>query len=228
MIDFPFKYQIFGSKDSTDYDVCVFVNNLKMSKTDIFKMIEYCNKIIFKIFEEKEMTPKPIDCNLAVVKDGIVEDCVKGNPDEFNNTLFLTYDNHVQFYPNAIKRLVKRDLRLKAKRVFDSIKNYLKNTNYNSYLIHNDDLELLEILKQLDLSKATYLNNNDIMHKYYLKQVAFQLGQFMALLNNKEIYTKKEIVDLYPKLKNFVYRFNYNSEDLKYLEILIKKFLNKI
>lgn len=54
------------------------------------------------------------------------------------------------------------------------------------------------------------LKTNTAAKKFF----AFQFGQALALINGKDIYTKKEIADLYPHLHPFIYR----QQDVIFLE----------
>ena len=47
------------------------------------------------------------------------------------------------------------------------------------------------------------------VHKTHMdiyKTVAFQMAQTSALMDGNEIYSKEEVVEFYPKLKNFMFR----------------------
>ena len=80
-------YNFFGSGDSIDRDVMVYVDEIP-SQPDQGKKLctTYANLLFSKLGE--------VDCNLGVVKDGVMVDVVKGGACETNNSVLHTYHLH--------------------------------------------------------------------------------------------------------------------------------------
>ena len=85
---------IHGSADSTDLDV-MYVFEALPSQGE-------CHR--FCCGDPRE------NRNIIAVKDGVVEQCFKGIPDEVNNALLATYPLHPQEYPLVITRRLPRDV----------------------------------------------------------------------------------------------------------------------
>ena len=107
-------YQFFGSKTSIDYDVMLFVDTITNSKYDNNLLCKKYNEELSQIYPDKKM-----NCNLAILENGIITKVYKGTADECNNSLFLTYSNfEYQKYPNHIVELIPRDVELKILRCY--------------------------------------------------------------------------------------------------------------
>ena len=79
-------FQIFGSENSLDYDIIVFVDSISSNKQISHDLItEYEYKLKHILFVENIYPIKPLNANLAVLKDGIIIDSFKGSSDEVNN-----------------------------------------------------------------------------------------------------------------------------------------------
>jgi hypothetical protein len=116
-----YLYQVFGSENSLDLDVCFFVETLS-SINDNHRAVEQL------IETEAFKTLKTINANLAIVKEGIIVACFKGIPDELNNALYKTYQLHKQKHEPKIQRLVVRDLELRIDRCARSLVSYFTRT----------------------------------------------------------------------------------------------------
>ena len=73
------KFQIFGSENSTDYDVMVFVDEI----LDVESSHRLCKEHDLEL--AKILTDKPLNSNLAIIKDGFVVDVFKGVVSEENH-----------------------------------------------------------------------------------------------------------------------------------------------
>lgn len=210
------KY-IHGSEDSTDIDVHYVVNELpSLSECKIF-----CS-------QNKDRENR----NLIVIDNGVVIDCYKGTIDEVNNGLLHTYHMHNQSDPLLINTQLKRNKVLKYVRGVRTILSHLSRSMYRIEIKHAltscDWQERLEVLNTINLTNITYDNLNNNMSKYdILKVIAFQVGQMLALYDNVELYTKKEISEYFPKLEIFLYRREPTITNLntltQYLQILYNK-----
>jgi hypothetical protein len=220
-------YQIFGSKSSEDLDVCFFVESLDDTKRN-HQMVE-----IYK--QETEFnTSKPVNANLAIVRNGIVIRNFKGSADELNNALFTTYHLHAQVYKNHVQRTVPRDVNSRIVRCARTLVGHFTRTDLRVQTKAalragvNAQIELLEkiVLKNY----ADFGKNGSVIEVY--KTFAFQLGMSIALLSGKEVYTKEAIIELFPELENYLLRKETTSEALqKHLDIFLtmaKKYQSEI
>ncbi|MGH1383791.1 hypothetical protein [Kordia sp.] len=210
-------YQIFGSKSSEDLDVCFFVDSLDgiRGNHEVVKM--YTAQTNFN-------TSKPVNANLAIVENGIVIENFKGSADELNNALYTTYDLHDQKFKNHIQHMVSRDLQSRIVRCARTLVGNFTRTDLRiqaKAAIREDVDTQLDFLATIQLEKYTDFGKNGSVIEVY-KTLAFQLGMTLALLNNKEVYTKEAIIALFPELENYILRKEQNSEALqKHLKLFI-------
>ena len=121
-----YNYNVFGSDDSQDYDIMIFVD--KIPSTQESK--EMCLKIESEL--QVIFPNKKTNVNLAVIENGIIVDVFKGTSDECNNSIFRTYSIHNQSCPLLIDREVPRDLNLKLARSLRAILSFLSRTSYSN------------------------------------------------------------------------------------------------
>ena len=197
---------IHGSEDSTDVDVVYVVDELP-------------DKAECKTFCAED---KNENRNVLSVRDGIVEKCFKGTPDEINNSLLRTYSLHEQTSPLIIERPVQRIIPIKVVRAMRIIISHLSRTHLRPIIKNalrstwEERLACLEtIIDNLDKMDFEHANHN--MTALDIKKIlAFQMGQTLALLNNKELYTKAEIASEFPLLRATLSRQSDASiDDLK-------------
>lgn len=169
--------------------------------------------------------------NIITINDekGIVSGCYKGTIDEINNSLIRTYFLHPQDYALRLTHTVKRNFILKAIRCVRIILSYLTRTEYRSQIkkvLHSQNWEdKFNYLYNFDLSKISYSNlGKDRNPTDVLKIIAFQLGQTLLLERGIEAYTKKEVADFYPDLKQALYRDNPCS----YIHSILEIYKNKL
>ena len=216
------QYQLFGSKDSIDYDIMVFVDELGTTQENHETVAEFDRKLSL-LYPDK-----PLNSNLAVVKYGIITEVFKGTADEVNNMLYLTYDLHEQKHKLKISRLVHRDVDLKILRTARVLLSFLSRTDHRTEVkkaLKSDLHEKLKVLADINLEKITHLGSRNVEWKDYLKIMSFQLGQTIALMDGEELYSKTEIYQTFPKLKTMLLR---EGENLFYLEELKNNFLTKV
>jgi hypothetical protein len=199
---------IHGSEDSLDVDVFYVFDETPDFKT--------CQEFCSNTYENR---------NIIVVENGIVTQCFKGTNDEINNALIRTYPLHEQNFPLIVTREVKRDILLKTIRVIRCILSHLSRTDYRIDMKNALRSSLLtiriEALKKLDLTKIKDFGKNRSKTDIY-KTFAFQFGQIFGLLEDKEFYTKSEIVNHYRDLQPYLYRNDNPAETLqKYLNEFI-------
>lgn len=217
-------YTIFGSKDSLDYDVMVYVDSIP----PIQKCKELCAE--YEELLKAELPDKKINVNLAVVDDGQIVSVFKGTPDECNNSILLTHYFHEQKHPVLVKRRTERDVPLKLARGLRSVLSFLSRTEYRPLVkkaLKGTAEEKLSALEQIDLAAIADLgkNNQDVVEFY--KQAAFQIGQCLALIDGEELYTKEQIRSEFPRLGPYLQRLPKDGVDLdshkKYLICMIRE-----
>ena len=195
------RYQVFGSANSLDLDVCFFV--------DILSTIAE-NKLILSGYESILQTKvtKKVNGNLAIVKNGILVECYKGTIDELNNALYYTWCLHEQLISNQVFSPVERNLNLKILRCSRTIISYFTRTYLRADAKHALQSSLnqrIVFLSKLKLSDFSAFGKHGTRIEIY-KSIAFQLGQTIALLNSKELYTKEGIIIECPSLKKYLNR----------------------
>ncbi len=211
------KFQIFGSVSSEDYDVMVFVDkipNIEESKI----LCQKFNKMLYMQFIDNGMKIKALNCNIAVITDGVISDVHKGTKSEVNNSLVVTYDYHKQFHEQQIIRMVDRDIDSKIMRCARFILMYLTRSEHRFIVknaLRSNFIEKIKTLESIDLSMVTDLGDKGIMWDDFLKKVAFQLSQSISLMNGKELYTKEDLSECFPELECMIMR---TGEDLISLE----------
>jgi len=195
-----------GSEDSIDNDVIYILDKMPEDK-------EVCRK--FCAEDESE------NRNIAVIKDGVVVSCFKGTPDEINNALLDTYELHEQQFPLLVKCRVKRNKTIKIIRAMRIVLSHISRSQYRDEVksaLRNGWGSKLECLSTVDLNEIDYSKLNKKMSREdVLKTIAFQMGQTYALIHlGKECYTKREVAEVCPELRQFLYRDpNSNVNDLE-------------
>lgn len=202
----------FGSGDSLDIDVVYIF--------DVMPDLQECKSFCSEKDENR---------NIVCINNGIVTESYKGTKDEMNNVIYNTFHLHKQILKeNPIKHLVKRDLALKSIRTVRGLLSSLSRTEYREdikkALKSNDWIFKLDVLLNIDFNNIKdFIKDNQVET---FKFLAFQVGQTLALIYGKEIYTKKDLADLYPILNDFLYRKeNINEEQLNSFYKFFKDFL---
>ena len=128
-LDSKTPFYIFGSENSTDYDVIVSVDEIPENIDAAHNICKYWNDKLSEILPDK-----PLNCNLGVFKDGKLIDVFKGTVDELINVIYYTYDNHKQFFPNPINEPIERDLDEKILRVARFIISFYSRTELRTQI----------------------------------------------------------------------------------------------
>lgn len=227
------KFQIFGSASSKDVDVMVFIDELK-STDENHSLVKLLNVYLFEIFKDSTLGFKEVNANLGVLKDGMLIDVFKGTYDECNNSLYETYNLHQQFYENAIQTKYDRKqneyYHWKLKRVLRFILSFYSRvpelrTDIKSAL-RGDFRERIRVCRMIDLTKNTEFPKKKESTEDIYKVIAFQLVQIIMLSEQIEIYTKEEAVIMIPKLKPFLFRETFTTNDLEWLQFYYKKLID--
>lgn len=217
-------FQRFGSADSEDIDCLVFVNQIPETKIACNELCKTFDLEFAKLFPNEK-----INCNLGIVSNGVLTQVYKGVKDETNNAMLTTYHLHHQYFENQILNKVERNLELKIHRATRIILSYLSKSNERVLIksaLNGTIYNKIEVLKELNLSEIVFSSKEKNSKEDIYKIIAFQIAQTLALLEGKEIYTKKEAVALYPDLATYLQRKQNSS--LHHLDNFFKQFPNKI
>lgn len=196
------EYNIFGSASSTDYDLAVRVDKIP-STPEAHDMCKHFNKLLAFSLDDKKM-----NCNLIVVSDGILTDCFKGTVDELNNAILDTYSFHKQLYPCFVNKRLKRDVELKISRCLRGLLTMYSRTHLRPEIksaIRGNIAEQLVVLKKIDFENLIPNRKKKYLEDIY-KMFAFQIGQVLGLIGNKELYTKEAISESFSFLTPFLFR----------------------
>jgi hypothetical protein len=219
------KFYIFGSENSTDYDILVEVDEI----LPIEKSHDICK--LFNVELSKILKDKPINSNLAVIKNDRIVEVFKGTSDELNNVLFYTYDNHDQYFDNPIKEPIIRDIDEKILRVSRFIITFFSRTDLRVLVksaLRGDLKDKLKVLKSLDFVTMNDFSGKKEKIEDIYKVIAFQFGQVFSLIDGYESdsYTKNGVIKNYPDLKNILNRGVMKIEDFKTLNSYLNRFIN--
>jgi hypothetical protein len=219
------KFYIFGSENSTDYDILVEVDEI----LPIEKSHDICK--LFNVELSKILKDKPINSNLAVIKNDRIVEVFKGTSDELNNVLFYTYDNHEQYFDNPIKEPIIRDIDEKILRVSRFIITFFSRTDLRVLVksaLRGDLKDKLKVLKSLDFVTMNDFSGKKEKIEDIYKVIAFQFGQVFSLIDGYESdsYTKNGVIKNYPDLKNILNRGVMKIEDFKTLNSYLNRFIN--
>lgn len=220
------RFQIFGSENSLDYDVMVFVD-------EIPEIIDQSHTLckMYDIELSKILTDKPLNCNLAIVEDGFIVKVFKGTTDEVNNALFYTYDFHTQYHPLLVKEPIVREYDMKILRAYRNILSFFSRSHLRAVIkpaLRGDLRDKIPVMKMIDFEVMKDFPGKKESIKDIFKIVSFQFGQLFSLVDGfeKESYTKNGLIQNYPDLAPMLRREELSEKDFKtlnaYLDRLIK------
>ena len=202
-----YSFQIFGSENSHDYDVMVFVEEMP-SNIDIGH--SWCKN--FNIELSSILLDKPINSNFGIVKDHRIVSVFKGTPDEVNNALYNTYSLHRQYSHNAITGSVDRNVEVKMNRVYRSILSFFSRSELRPIIksaLRSSDLQVkYNALELIDFTEITEFPHKKESISDIYKVISFQFAQLFSLLDGfeTESYTKNGIIRNYPDLSSMINR----------------------
>jgi hypothetical protein len=185
---------------------------------------ELVKKLEKELLEQKEFN-KPMNGNLAIVKDGVVIKCHKGTSEEVNNAMLDTYHLHTQDHPNVITKRLERDYWLKLVRSARFILSFYSRTERRLEIkkaLRGDATKRLEELRLISISEMEIIGKKEKLEDVY-KVMAFQFAQCMGLSGGEEIYTKEDAYKTFPQLKPFLMRDK--DLDLKVLDRTLEIFM---
>jgi hypothetical protein len=220
------RFQIFGSENSLDYDVMVFVDEIPEIIDQSHTLCKMYDAELSKI-----LTDKPLNCNLAIVEDGFIVKVFKGTPDEVNNALFYTYDFHTQYHPLVVKEPIVREYDMKILRVYRNILSFFSRSHLRAVIkpaLRGDLRDKIPVMKMIDFELMKDFPGKKESIKDIFKIVSFQFGQLFSLVDGfeKDSYTKNGLIQNYPDLTPMLRREELSEKDYKtlntYLDRLIK------
>jgi len=216
-----YTYHIYGSDDSTDIDAVFFLDELPIK-------IEDRKNLTNSIKSQFGKDWNPI---IAKIENGIIVDCTypKSSPESLNNAVFKTYHLHKQEHPLLITSTVKRNVILAIYKTVRIISTYLTRTEYRPLIRPTmnwrfDFTLKLEKLKQIDFTTIKSFNQPNVSDIDIWKTYAFYLFQNLMLIEEDiEVYTKKDVVLLYPETYNFLYR--QENLDIKWFQKWLRYYI---
>ena len=220
------RFQIFGSENSLDYDVMVFVDQIPDIIDHSHTLCKIYNSELSKILKDK-----PLNCNLATVEKGFVVNVFKGTNDEVNNALFYTYDFHTQYHPLLIREPVIREYDMKILRAYRNILSFFSRGHLRKTIkpaLRGDLRDKIPVMKMIDFEVMKEFPGKKESIKDIFKIVSFQFGQLFSLVDGfeKDSYTKNGIIKNYNDLGPMLRREELFEKDYKtlnnYLDRLIK------
>jgi len=224
-MDFPYPFYFYGSSDSKDQDVIIWIPETLMPATQQERKLLVQDLMITH--------QKTWNATLVTIKDGYLTDTIypKAWIDGLNNSLYNTYGLHTQTHPNPIKGLVKRNKLLAIYKAARTILTLLTRTHLRTSIrpvvngVHPFELKL-NALKVVNFLEIEDFNQKNTQNEDIWKTIAFYLGQNISLVeNNIEIYTKKDLVRHHPNLENLVYRKAITAQEKQILQEYLQKWL---
>jgi hypothetical protein len=213
------NFYLFGSEYSIIVDILIDVENIPSVK-ESHDLIKLYNEYFSKFYDKK------INCNLVTIKNGEIIKSFKGSQDEVNNSLFYTYKNHKQIFPNPILKIVKRDFNEKILRIARVLLTFYSRTDMRIEIkraLRGNLIEKLNVLKKFDFTIMNEFPNKSDKKEDIFKTIAFQLGQFFCLKDDLErhSYTKDDLMCCYPELFVFLNRGTTTHDNF----VILNKYL---
>ena len=192
------EFQIFGSKSSKDLDVMVFVDSIE-SIEESHQTLKSLDTKLVEYFKHTKYKGKEINSNICVIQSGLIVDCFKGTFDECNNSLYHTYDNHIQPFSKKITKLYNRSsefLDVKLNRVLRHLISFHSRTHLREPIkkaLRGDLHQRLSVFKMIDYTiLKEFPKKKESLEDIY-KVISFQLAQSILLSKGVEIYSKEEV-----------------------------------
>lgn len=177
---------VFGSQDSIDTDVMLFVDRIG-TVSEANQTIEGCVLL---------SDGKRLNVNLAVVADGIIVDVFKGTADEANNSVLQTYRLHDQVHQCPIVKMLPRDAGIKNLRAMRAICSFISRTEMRAQVktaLKGSAVDKYNFLLGCELDSIVDLGSKNSNLVDFHKMLAFQMGQAYLLNKSIEVYTKQDI-----------------------------------
>jgi hypothetical protein len=217
MRDDQYPYIQHGSENSLDDDVVYIFPGHSLPDKQV--CLEFCN-----YHKNENRNVFTLDTNTRVVRE-----CLKGLPDELNNSLRRTFTLHEQVMEhNPIEQNVERVIVLKVVRAVRSVLSRITRTqlrvNVKKALQSNLLTSYLMMMNQFSFNQVS-----EVMDIEACKAMAFQLSQTFALIHNyNEIWTKNEVSQFDSQLEIFMKRDPTCVEKLDILDQYKTKIVNEM
>ncbi len=220
------KFQIFGSENSTDYDVLVFVDSMPENIDIGHQWCKDFNDQLAPILPDK-----PINSNFGIVLNNQIASVFKGTNDEVNNALINTYDLHQQYHHNFVTQYMDRDVELKLYRVYRSILSFFSRSELRSIIkpaLKSGISARYQALRLIDFTEIREFPHKKESIEDIYKVMSFQFGQLFSLIDGfeEESYTKNGIIKNYPELEPMLNRKALTDYDMKMLNLYKERLLH--
>jgi len=152
-----------------------------------------------KLESDLNLYGKVLDLNLCTISDGVIDWVYQGTPEECNNAVFHTYNDHLQIYPKFVNRILPRaDLDEKVRGSIRYLLSMASRSKFRPKIkasLKSKDIENMLIT----LSEIPYYEIDDIGNKkfdieFFKRKTTFQMYQVYKLLQGEEIFTKRQII----------------------------------
>ena len=154
-----------------------------------------------------------------------VNNCFRGYPDEIHNALIRTYDLHSQHFPlwagilNGDSKLgIQRNVAVKIlggvrgvvvkvfkRRGKKGEGKVLRSRKWSIVWNQFKTLDFEDVFQNVKLDEEEKEWSDDV------KYVAFQIGQMLSLVYGKDVYTKSEVIQLWPEMSSVLKREGYTK-----------------
>lgn len=206
-------FNVHGSEDSIDVDVMVAVDERWMQPHKPHALVAECKRLTGPVASALGLPAHAdVNVNLCVARDGVLVWVAKGDASESNNGLLRTYGLHRQLHPPLATRAQPRLVNAKLHRGLRSLLGCFTRTQHRALLkaalrsngTWRTRLDALHALCVADALRWEQPMMGDACDE--LKRAAFQAVQMVYLLQQREVFTKAEVVALEPALQPFMYR----------------------
>lgn len=184
-------------------------------------------------FQKKKKEDRNV---FAVNEENNVCDVYRGLVDEVQNQLLHTTPLHKQQFNLPFSKPIPRIVPAKC---LSSVRHILvvlrKYQAYRDQIVKtlqkNDFLAMFSVFSEMKFSNfATQTSTTTLeIEKDDLKVVVFHLTQTLALINGKQLFTKKELCAQFPECEPFIYRKEIDSKSaIKILQNLCDKLVSEM
>lgn len=222
------KFNVHGSHDSLDVDVVVAVDEHWAQPTiKPHMLVAECTRLAGPVADALGVPVALVNCNLVVVRDGVIAWVAKGDNTETNNALLCTYALHVQRWPPFATRALQRNVNAKLHRGVRSALGAFTRTNHRaavkaalrSAVVFG---ERVRVLSELDVAHVQW--EASVVPAEELKRAAFQTAQMWHLLHRDvELFTKAAVADASPALAVFMRREPASPQDMAQLQAAVRE-----
>lgn len=209
----------YGSNTSTDIDLFIAIDRIPENNREDRQNIEELREMVkYVILDSMKVNDKRIDYSfIHVSDDGVIDWCEYDDLEECNNALYYTFDHHV--YNNAVvrvnpvKRKLTQNVSFKIVKVVRQLLTLLSRTEYRDdvkYLLKNGTFKqrlefVIRMVSEQKFSKIQTFNKN-LDDVEILKDIAFSFIQLYSLIEDVDVFCKKDACLRFPDLAPFILR----------------------